>query len=84
MADVSIATTANSRFKKWRKMCKIHIFLSQEFLSLTENMPLRSSPLHEAAERQAVKKRHFSFQTTIFSPPKIQIQACKEGWFLGS
>jgi hypothetical protein len=41
----------NSRFKKWRKMCKIHIFLSQEFLSLTENMPLRSSPLHEAAER---------------------------------
>jgi hypothetical protein len=32
-------------------MCKIHIFLSQEFLSLTENMPLRSSPLHEAAER---------------------------------
>ena len=23
----------NSRFKKWRKMCKIHIFLSQEFLS---------------------------------------------------
>jgi hypothetical protein len=44
-------TGANSRFKKWRKMCKIHIFLSQEFLSLTENMPLRSSPLHEAAER---------------------------------
>jgi hypothetical protein len=41
----------NSRFKKWRKMCKIHIFLSQEFLSLTENIPLRSSPLHEAAER---------------------------------
>jgi hypothetical protein len=35
------------------KMCKIHIFLSQEFLSLTENMPLRSSPLHEAAERYA-------------------------------
>jgi hypothetical protein len=24
--------TGNSRFKKWRKMCKIHIFLSQEFL----------------------------------------------------
>jgi hypothetical protein len=24
---------ANSRFKKWRKMCKIHIFLPQEFLS---------------------------------------------------
>jgi len=44
-------TTANSRFKKWRKMCKIHIFLSQEILSLTENMPLRSSPLLEAAER---------------------------------
>jgi hypothetical protein len=41
----------NSRFKKWRKMCKIHIFLSQEFLSLTENTQLRSSPLHEAAER---------------------------------
>ena len=38
-------------FKKWRKMCKIHILLSQEFLSLTENTPLRSSPLHEAAER---------------------------------
>jgi hypothetical protein len=51
--------TANSRFKKWRKMCKIHIFLSQEFLSLTENMPLRSSPLHEAAERQDVKKPPF-------------------------
>jgi hypothetical protein len=46
-----IKTGANSRFKKWRKMCKIRIFLSQEFLSLTENMPLRSSPLHEAAER---------------------------------
>ena len=46
-----MVTAHNSRFKKWRKMCKIHIFLSQEFLSLTENMPLRSSPLHEAAER---------------------------------
>jgi hypothetical protein len=41
------------------KMCKIHIFLSQEFLSLTENMPLRSSPLHEAAKRQDVKKPPF-------------------------
>ncbi len=45
------APAPNSRFKKWRKMCKIHIFLSQEFLSLTENNQLRSSPLHEAAER---------------------------------
>ena len=43
----------NRRFKKWRKKCENHIFISQEFLSLTENMPLRSSPLHEAAERWA-------------------------------
>jgi hypothetical protein len=37
-------------------MCKIHIFLSQEFLSLAENMLLRSSPLHEAAERCVLVK----------------------------
>jgi len=28
--------------KKWQKMCNIHIFLSQELLSLTENKRLRS------------------------------------------
>jgi hypothetical protein len=28
-------------------MCKIQIFLSQEFLSLTENMLLRSSQLNQ-------------------------------------
>jgi len=31
--DMKKVPAANSRFKKWRKMCKIHIFLSQEFLS---------------------------------------------------
>jgi hypothetical protein len=47
------------------KMCKIHIFLSQEFLSLTENMPLRSSPLHEAAKRYvSVASEKNSLKTT--------------------
>jgi hypothetical protein len=59
-----------------------HFSFARIFI-LLENMPLRSSPLLEAAERQAVKKRLFFLQITFFAPPKIQIKAFNEGCFLG-
>jgi hypothetical protein len=40
-----------------------HFSFARIFI-LVENMPLRSSPLHEAAERQVMKKLHFQYNFT--------------------
>jgi hypothetical protein len=42
---------------------------------LVENMSLRSSPLHEAAERQAVKKPLFPIKIFKLSYFKTKIEA---------
>ena len=44
----------NSGYKKWQIMLQIHVYLSQEFLSLTENNQFRSLPLLVAAERYKI------------------------------
>ena len=41
----------NSRFSQLRILWYIHVYVSQEFLSLTENNSFRTSQLREAAER---------------------------------
>ncbi len=33
MKTTDIKATANSGYKKWREMCKIHIYFPQEILS---------------------------------------------------
>jgi hypothetical protein len=40
-----ILPATNSGLQKWRKKCKIHVYFSQEILSLTENNQFRSSQL---------------------------------------
>ena len=48
---MDIMASYNSSYTKWRIKCKIDIFLSQEVLSLSENIQFRSSPLRVAAKR---------------------------------
>jgi hypothetical protein len=56
--------SANSRLARLRILWKIHVCVSQEILSLTENNRLRSSQPRQAAKRQVVKKRHFQYNFT--------------------
>jgi hypothetical protein len=59
-----------------------HFSFARIFI-LVEIMPLRSSPLHEAAERQAVKKPLFLIKTVLFYCHNPQIKAFNESSFLG-
>ena len=59
-----------------------HFSFARIFI-LVENMSLRSSPLHEAAERQAVKKPPFSIKTFKFHDTTIQIKPSEMALFLG-
>jgi len=53
----------------------IHVCVSQEILSLTENNRLRSSQPRQAPERQAVKKPHFFIKNLKLSYSKNGIEA---------
>jgi hypothetical protein len=74
-------TSANSGFMKWRETCLHDKFLSQKYSILVEKNRLRSSPLHEAAKRQAVKKLRFSLNYSKKNHSTLQKKHPKHACF---